>query len=333
MTNKNIGLDIGTMNLVVAQPDEENKITTSSLRNLFLELDSDTFNMKNMENISHAIIDNKIYILSEDAFSFANMFNLNTSRPMSKGMISPSEIDAIDVLSILVKLLIGTVDKKETGICCFSVPANPVDLERNIIFHESVFERIITQLGYKAVSLNEAIAIIYAECDDTDFTGLGISFGAGMTNVGMAFKSVPILSFSVARGGDWIDENAATSTGSVSNRITLIKEKEDFDINNFSIGNKKEKRVREAIGHYYNNLIQYTTKNILNQLNKLDVKFPDKIPVIVSGGTSKAAGFLDQVKKILADYEFPFEISEIRHASNPLTAVAEGCLIRSFREE
>jgi hypothetical protein len=323
------GLDIGTMNIVMATTDGD-EITTSSLRNLFLELDDSTINMRNIENISHVVVDDKVYILSEDAYTFANMFNLQVSRPMAKGMISPSEIDAIDVLGTMVKTLIGTAPSGD-GVCCFSVPANPIDLDQNIIFHENVFSRIISQLGYEAVSLNEAIAIIYAECEDTDFTGLGISFGAGMTNIGVSFKSVPILNFSVARGGDWIDENAAISTGNVSSRVTLIKEREDFVINNFSIGPKKERRVREAIGHYYNNLIQYTTKNILNQLSKLDVTFPTKIPVIVSGGTSKAKGFLEQVKVILSEYEFPFEISEIRHASNPLTAVAEGCLIRSFK--
>lgn len=338
MTNKNIGLDIGTMNIVSAVLDSvetsaSNNVSITSLRNLFLELDSDSFNMHRLENISHVKIDNKVYVLSEDAFNFANMFNLPVSRPMAKGMISPSEIDAIDVLGVMVKSLIGAVPKDETGICCFSVPANPIDLDKNIIFHESVFTRIISQLNYKPISLNEAIAIVYAECENTDFTGLGISFGAGMTNIGIAFKAVPILSFSIARGGDWIDENAAMSTGNVASRVTLLKERDDFDIHHFSTGNRKENRIREAISHYYNNLIQYTTKNILTQLNKLDVNFPNKIPVVVSGGTSKAKGFLEQVKNILSEYEFPFEISEIRQATNPLTAVAEGCLVRSFKVE
>jgi hypothetical protein len=78
-------------------------------------------------------------------------------------------------------------------------------------------------------------------------------------------------------------------------------------------------------------LIQYTTRHIIEELNKITVDFPDDVPMIVSGGTSKAAGFIDVVLRILDDYEFPFEISEIKSAANPLTAVAEGCLIKSLK--
>ena len=46
----------------------------------------------------------------------------------------------------------------------------------------------------------------------------------------------------------------------------------------------------------------------------------------------KAAGFIDILKAEFESYEFPFDISEVRHADNPLTAVAEGCLVRGLKE-
>ena len=42
-------------------------------------------------------------------------------------------------------------------------------------------------------------------------------------------------------------------------------------------------------------------------------------------------GFVEMVRQVIEQYEFPFEVSEIRHAGNPLTAVAEGCLIRALK--
>ncbi len=322
------GLDIGTMNLVAASKSKDG-IETKSLRNVFLEVEEENVGTMDLSYVSHVKMDGKIYFLSEDAYNFANIFDQPVMRPMHKGVISSSEIDSVDILTVMVKSLIG--EGKDNSVCCYSIPADPIDNDKTIIYHKSVFERIISQLGYKPVALNEAVSIIYSECEKTDFTGIGISFGAGMTNIAVVFRSVPVLTFSLTRGGDWIDENAATSVGWVSNRVTRIKEKPDFNLTEFNIGKKMEMRVREALIHYYRNLINYTTKHIISELDKLTVDFPTDVPIILSGGTSCVTGFVDTVVSILDEYEFPFEISEIRQATNPLTAVAEGCLARSLK--
>lgn len=326
---KNVGLDIGTMNLVCAHAAND-QVHTTSYRNVFLKVDKDAMGSYDLDLIAHTFIDDTLYILAEDAYKFANMFNLQLSRPMEKGLISSSEIDAIDVLTVMVQALIGQGDG---GNCCFSIPANPIDSDRNNLFHEGVFTRIVSQLNYNPVPLNEGSAVIYSECEDTEFSGIGISFGDGMTNVSVLYKAVASqnLTFSLARGGGWIDENSAIQSGVVTNKATAIKEREDFDINNFRVGKKREWRIREALSHYYRSLIDYTMKQISNRLSHEDVEFPQEMPIIISGGTSLATGFIDSVSEILQSYDFPFDISEIRYAANPLTAVAEGCLVRSYR--
>ncbi len=329
--SNNIGLDIGTMNIVMAKNLADNKISTHSFRNVFLKVDTDSLGTRDLSTISHTVIDDSTYILSEDAYIFGNIFGQQVSRPMSKGMISNSEIDSIDILSVIIGALIGN-STNPNSICCYSIPANPIDVDMNVLFHKNVFSRIIEQLNYKPLPLYEAVSLIYSECQNSDFTGIGISFGAGMTNIAIVFKGVEVSNFSLARGGDWIDEQTSSHiAGLVSNRVTLVKEKDDFDISNFITSNKKERRIREALSYYYNDLIKYTIDHIVKKLEKIDIAFPDKIPVIISGGTSKAKGFLDIFINEFNSYEFPFEISEIRHANNPLTAVSEGCLIRALK--
>jgi imidazole glycerol phosphate synthase subunit HisF len=56
-------------------------------------------------------------------------------------------------------------------------------------------------------------------------------------------------------------------------------------------------------------------------------KFSAPIPVIVSGGTSRAQGFVPAFRSALQQVELPFSISEVRHAKDPLRAVARGCLL------
>jgi len=325
---KCVGLDIGTMNLVVAK-SINGSLQTKHHRNVYLKVDKESIGTMDLTNISHSIIDDQMYFLSDSAYTHANVFGLELCRPMSKGMVS-RDLDSIDILAVMVKSLIGECPN-QIGNCCYSIPSNPIDAKLDVIYHESVFGRIIRELNYNPIALNEATAIVYSECSNTGFTGIGISFGAGMTNVAVVFKSVPVLTFSLARGGDWIDQNAANSIGEISSRATLIKEKEDFSLTDYSFGKKRERRIREALAHYYNNLIKYTTSNIINELNSIVVEFPDSIPIIVSGGTSKAPGFINLVSESFNSFEFPFDISEVKSANNPLTAVAEGCLVRSMK--
>jgi len=73
------------------------------------------------------------------------------------------------------------------------------------------------------------MSVIYSELADNNFTGLGISFGAGMTNVCLSYYAVPVMKFSVARGGDWVDEQAAARRAPPVDKVTSIKE-DDFEL-------------------------------------------------------------------------------------------------------
>ena len=47
----------------------------------------------------------------------------------------------------------------------------------------------------------------------------------------------------------------------------------------------------------------------------------------MAGGLTLADHFLDRVKEILGTIDFPLKISDIRIADDPLTTVANGCLM------
>ena len=51
---------------------------------------------------------------------------------------------------------------------------------------------------------------------DNQLTGVAISMGAGMCNIAVMYQGMTALSFSVSRGGDWIDECVATDTGRIN---------------------------------------------------------------------------------------------------------------------
>ena len=329
----NVGLDVGTMNLVCASASPEGKTDITTLRNVFLTVDKTHLGETDLSKISHAKIDDSIVILSNDAYNFANIFGYPISRSMQKGMISPEDINSADVLAVMIRELLVMENGALPGKCVFSVPGDPINSRSNVLYHQNILSRIIGEIGFTPEPLNEAVAIIYAECAETDFSGISISFGAGLTNVAVVYKSIPVLEFALNRGGDWIDDNVAEAVGTIPNRVVAIKEK-DFDINRFDSGRKKERKVREALGYYYTNLIHFVIKSTLKELDRrdLDLGFPDNIPLIISGGTSLAGGFLDLVRKQVQEEEWPLDLSSVRYASDPLSCVAQGCLIKSLKQ-
>lgn len=323
-----VGLDIGTMNLVSARK-VGGSVQTKRMRDAFLDLDAGLKNMLEMSDMSYIEYDDKILVLGDPAFELAkmNVIDRDVRRPLSRGLISSEEVDALEVLSILIENVVGEpVVEGET--CCYSVPANPIDVDRDNTYHENVFKRLLDELGYTPVPANEAMAIIFSECADSGFSGISLSFGAGMVNVAMAFKTISTLEFSIARGGDWIDEKTATAINSTPSKVCSMKES-GVDINN------PEDRKEEALVVYYKSLVDDALGLITDKFkeSQSDVDLQEEVPIVVSGGTSLVGGFLPFFEEVFSEHEagFPIDVSEVRHAEDPMTSVAQGLLVQAMQ--
>jgi hypothetical protein len=299
------------------------------MRDAFLDLDAGAKKMLKLSGVQFIDRgDDGIIIVGDAALEMANVFGREARRPLSQGLIASGEMDALEVLGVMVKNVLGepATDKE---ICYFSVPASPVDETRDVVYHRGVFERIIEECGYAAYASNEAMAIIYAETAKDGFSGLGISFGSGMCNLALSVSGMEGMSFSVARGGDWIDGGAAKATGATQSRMCALKER-GIDLLN------PQSREEEALALYYKSLIEYCIDQTAKEFDRIRDRFalPKPIPIIVSGGTSLAGNFLPFFKMVFDKKRkrFPIEVSEIRQAEDPLNAVARGLLIQAVQE-
>lgn len=325
---KGLGLDIGTMNVVSARKVGD-QIVTKRIRDAFLDLEPEAKKMLKLSGVSFIEYEDRILILGDAALETANLFKREARRPLSKGLISSGEVDALEVLSILIENVIGKPSVPDE-VCYYSIPAAPMDMPgQDVVYHEAVFAKILTELGYQPVSGNEAMAIIYSECAKEGFSGIALSYGSGMVNCALSYKTMPIMEFSLARSGDWIDENAAKAVGTTASRMCAIKEK-GVDLT------APKTREEEALVVYYKSLIKYSLDNIAKKfkMTQGDTELQDAIPIVVSGGTSLPVGFLDVFKEVFETQrkKFPIEISDIRHADNPMTAVAQGLLVQARAE-
>jgi hypothetical protein len=240
---------------------------------------------------------------------------------MMDGLISPNEQDALPMMKMIIQKILGE-PRVQGENCYFCVPAPSLDVDNNVVYHQGLFESLINKLGYKAHAINEAHAVVFAELAEQDFTGIGLSFGGGMANACITYKSIPCLSFSVARGGDWIDKNVANVLGCPRSKATSIKER-GIDIRD------PKSREEEAVAIYYRSLINYVLQNIKQRFESGQnmPSFQNPIDIACAGGTSLVGGFIEVFRDEFAKIDFPLPVGRIFRSEEALTAVAKGCLV------
>ncbi len=327
------GLDVGTSFIVLSQ-ENNGIIEYKDFRDAFYVIKPTTPVATKMieKGLAGKVFikdkDGSFIILGKDAIEKAVERNDIAKRPMFKGVVSSKEKDAKRILAFILKEVAGTASEPGEKLI-FCVPAQPVDQEDedfDVGYHEDVVKTVLAECGYDAKSINEAEALCYAELADDDYTGIGVSCGAGMTNVCVMLNGEPTVVFSTTKSGDWIDRMSAVATGENDSVVQAEKEAGDF-----KIGEPNDNPVLSAVSAYYERLIDYTTKQLAFALSnhKSLPKFKNPLKIVVAGGTSQAKGYVEIFSKKLVDNNFPLPIKEVVHAEDPLHSVSKGCLIAS----
>ncbi|MDB4330516.1 hypothetical protein N9948_02235 [bacterium] len=320
--SKYAGLDIGTMNIIASRQTGD-KVDTKRIRDVFIDLTQEQVKMLKLSgDTSFVEKDGLCYVLGDDAANIANIFGRQLRAPLNKGVISAGEIEAMEILKVMVGETLGQAPEGG-GFCFVSSPGDPIDNDFDALYHQAVVTDIVESYGWDVETASESTAMAYSECASSQFTGLNISCGHGMTNVSLVFKTIETLKFSVARGGYWLDEQTAKVTGKTPSQICAIKEM-GVDLLN-PVG-----KEQQALAVYYKHFIKYVIHNFIQKFRQIsgNIALPDDIPCVIAGGTSKPKGFVDLVKQAInKEKGFPFPISEVRQAADPLNSISRGLLI------
>lgn len=331
------GLDIGTM-FIVGSRRNDDEIEYTTQRNCFLDIgkDSDAVGILNESGAKLVTINDKIHILGEDAIVFSNLISSfgnksHLQRPMKDGLLnSQEEADSISIITELIKGILGT-PKTENEVCVYSCPSNPLNSDKNNVFHKTMFAHVLKDLGYDPVALNEALSVVYSEnptMGDMPMSGIGISFGAGQVNICMALRGYPVIEFSLVGSGDEIDRQVAILSGQPESIITKKKEKFlDFDnIDSSDI-------IISGLEIYYSDLLTRIIQDFVGKFSEAGKSYEHPIEIVITGGTASPNGFGNKFNSILEKIDTPFEVKEVRLSEDMLKTVSKGCLIKALREE
>jgi nucleoid DNA-binding protein len=322
-----LGLDVGTSRLVLASGAAD-RVKAKAELNAFIAVPYSKFteNILKQNKVTYQLNGGTtLQVYGNEAARFANVFNTEVRRPMNGGTLNPAEEYSMSVMQAIIQQLVRKTKNNET--MRFSVPgALRNDGSPNLVYHEAMLRDLLNSMGYNSKGINEGLAVVFAELEKENFSGIGVSCGGGMCNVALAFMSIPVMTFSMNKAGDYIDRNVANVTGELPTRIRLIKE-ESLDLSR-----PPQNKYESALHIYYDDVILSLVESLRGSLaeQKNLPRIDKPIPIVLSGGTAKPKGFVDKVRQAVERDGFPLEISEIRMADDPLTATARGCLIAAM---
>ncbi|HTP34664.1 MAG TPA: hypothetical protein VMJ75_20945 [Candidatus Acidoferrales bacterium] len=321
-----LGLDVGTSRIVAARSNGKSYKYDSQL-NAFITLPYSKLaeSLLTQESVFHDVAGDEIVVAGNDAQKFAEVFHVETRRPMYRGVLNPQEPHALGVMRRIIARMLGRAATEGRKIC-FSVPAPSTQGEEAIAYHEASIRQILVDLGYDPRPIGEGLAVVFGEMGSSNYTGIGISCGSGLCNVCLAVLSVPVISFSVPKAGDFIDAQSAAVTGELATRMRVTKE-QGFRLNGIS-----GDRVQNALNVYYDEVILSLTnalRTVISSSQKLP-RLDHSVPVVLSGGTAVPKGFLERFTVALRAQDFPIRLSEVRVSEDPLNSTARGALMAAL---
>jgi hypothetical protein len=267
----------------------------------------------------------EIVVAGNDAANFAEVFHVETRRPMHRGVLNPREPHSLAVVRRIITKLLGNAGAEPTKVL-FGVPAPVDNQEDGLAHHEASIRQILTGLGYEADPIEEGLAVVFGELAASNYSGFGISCGSGLCNVCLAELSVPVISFSIPKAGDFIDAHAAAVTGEGATRMRIQKEQ------TFQMNGQEGDRVQNALTVYHDDVIRTLTNTLRSKIASAQhlPKLHRPVPVVLSGGTAMPKGFLDRFIVALRTRDFPVRISEVRLSNDPLNSTGRGALMAAL---
>jgi hypothetical protein len=355
-----VGIDVGTYTLVVAGRDKQGDFEFREEVNGFFEirLTPETRMFYGMVKQSGAPIyeipdRNVAYVLGksarEQAFAWSSVLGGRSSdseifqRTMKDGILSTRDSnESFNVLKMMVGGLVNPYLSGDRTPVCFSHPGPALDRgDLDPEYHKRTIGQMLQKVGKvrpDAYGFNEAMAIVEAELGEEGYTGLAISCGAGMTNVAFSVMGMPIFTFSIVGGGDWIDRSAAHASGTepvIVNQVKMGEVDEDgkgLDLTKPPGG--ENAHIERALHTHYDILIDKIVQGIEKFVREKQAKVmaAKKPSVVVAGGTASPNGFIERLReKLVATDLGSFKIGEVRKADNNLYTVAKGLLLNAER--
>jgi Actin-like ATPase involved in cell division len=219
--------------------------------------------------------------------------------------------------------------------CLISLPRGEMEAEGASGWTSKFLEHVVQLQGYQTEIISPVSALALGELEDSEFTGICMDIGAEAINFGVIRQSQPLLTSRFLKGSrDIIDRfaharrkyfwdhsgHAYIDFPSIQNWLA------QGDISLISPGTQDEEWLADAYSELLLSAL-FSVKRKLRDLLDVDLKKP--LPVVLSGGPVRLAGFSQLVQEAIELSHLPIHIAGIRNATFEPYSVARGLLIQA----
>jgi hypothetical protein len=246
-----------------------------------------------------------LLILGPAAKEWSRLLDAPAVPLLPDGRLSAHDDAARELLAFALDAVLPAA-RSPGEVCCVTIPGEhlPVDAspERELILPH------IRQCGYEPVILGQGMAIVLAELEESQFSGVGISLGASQCEFALAVSGREVARCSIPWGTSDLP-NAARIGNDGDLRVLSSPVVCDFLV--------------ELLLESGDRIAQHDGFRVLTQ----------PVSLACAGGLTQARGFDQILQQAWRRAAWPIQLKGIRIAPDPTYTVARGCLIRALLDD
>ncbi|HKL29784.1 MAG TPA: hypothetical protein VJ898_11035, partial [Natrialbaceae archaeon] len=312
------GLDIGTGALRAARGDagspsfdEQTPVALAVDAGDLAEIDRAADDLHTVE------ADDQLFVLGDDAIDVGDAAGRDPDSLLDTGYLPPDGWHP-EAFAGLVEDALGPSAATDERLC-YTTPGAPLDATVDTDAHREAVAGVLDDLGYDATPVSEGLAVIYDGLAAENLTGLGIAVREHTTSVCLAYYGVPVLVFSIARGAEWVEAQAAEATGQTTQ--TAAERRSSFVLDPLA----DEDDLGDALGAAYDDLVGDVLDAVDREAGEGDVREGVSVPVVL-GGEGAVEGLEALFGARAEGADLPFSITDAVLADDPSRSTARGAL-------
>ena len=153
--------------------------------------------------------DQHLVLIGEPAIEISRLLQIPCLELLPRGQLAAHDPISRQIINLLIDALLPQAEAG--GVCCFT---HGGAMRRSLVAAQlDFFSRLIRLRGYTPLPLPAGQALILAELVEDRFTGIGVVVGAAACEVTVTQLGQELHSWTIPRGGRWIDEHMARERG------------------------------------------------------------------------------------------------------------------------
>lgn len=279
--------------------------------------------------------DQHLVLIGEPAIEIARLLQIPCQELLPRGQLAAHDPISRQIISLLIDALLPQSDGG--GICCFT---HGGAMRRSLVAAQlDFFTRLIRLRGYTPLPLPAGHALVLAELVEDRFTGVGVVVGAATCEVTVTQLGQELHSWTIPRGGRWIDEHMARERGDLFHDAAgqRLLDLDKAALDREALGSAvlaPVSRDEKLLARLCRELTWEIADDLCQKLRE-DPRLgslPRPLSLVCGGGVSQIPGFADLLHEALQRRDGAIPVGRIVTSDSSPYTIARGLLVHAELE-